>query len=128
MEYGAQGSMGRKGAWGGREYGAQGAWGGREYGADGSQGAEESMGRKGLGAVPREYGEGPREPGAEGTGRKGSWGGREYGAREYGAEESMGRAEGSLGRSTFETQCGTSSCRVWLRSMRLRASGAVEVR
>ena len=40
--------VGRKGAWGGREYGAEGSlgrkggWGGREYGAEGS------MGRKGV--------------------------------------------------------------------------------
>ena len=47
--------------------GRKGAWGGREYGADGS------MGRKGV------WGE--KEYGAEGSlGRKGVWGGREYGA------------------------------------------------
>ena len=63
--------MGRKGAWGGREYGADGrlgrtgVWGGREYGADGS------------------------------TGQKGGWGGRDS---EYGTEGSMGRkGVGALG-------------------------------
>ncbi len=63
-EAGAKGSLGRKGAWGGREAEAEGrlgrkrvVWGGREYGA------EASMGR-----------------------RKGEWG-----EREYGAEGSMGR-------------------------------------
>jgi hypothetical protein len=41
-EYGAEGSLGRKGGWGGSEYGAEasmgrkGAWGGREYGALGT--------------------------------------------------------------------------------------------
>ena len=41
LEYGAEGSLGRKGVWGGREYGAEGSlgrkgvWGGREYGSEG---------------------------------------------------------------------------------------------
>jgi hypothetical protein len=70
-EAGAEGSMGRTGGWGGREYGAD---------SEGSRpGAEGSMGRKG--------GWGGREYGAEGSmGGKGVWGGGEYGA-----EGSMGR-------------------------------------
>jgi hypothetical protein len=46
-EYGAEGSMGRKRVWGGSEYGAEGSmgrkgvWGGREYGPEWSM-----MGRK----------------------------------------------------------------------------------
>ena len=72
---GAEGSMGRTGAWGGKEHGADGSmgrtggWGGREAGAKGS------LGRKGAW--------GGREPGAELEGslgpradsrRKGAWG------------------------------------------------------
>ena len=75
----ADGSMGRKGVWGGREpradgsLGRKGVWGGWEYGAEGS------MWRMGAW--------GGREPGAEGSlGRMGAWGGWEYGA-----EGSMGR-------------------------------------
>ena len=74
----AEGRLGRKGAWGGREPGAEGSmgrkrgWGGREPKAEGS------LGRKGGrgGSVHRS------EYGADGRlGRKGAWGGREYGAQ-----------------------------------------------
>ena len=62
-----EGSMGRKGVWGGREPGAggslgrKGAWGGREPGAGGSLGREGAWGG--------------REPVVEGSlGREGVWG------------------------------------------------------
>ena len=89
----AEGRLGRKGAWGGREAGAEArlgrteGWGGREAGADGS------MGRTGVW--------GGSEPEA---GRKGAWGEREAVAearlgrkRAWGGSEA--RAEGSMGRT-----------------------------
>ena len=69
----AEGRLGRKGAWGGREAGAE-ARLGRKVGRGGSEaGADARPGRKGVWGGGREYG-------AEGSmGRKGGWGGREYG-------------------------------------------------
>ena len=98
----AEGRMGRKRAWGGREPGAEGslgrtgAWGGREYGAEGRQGRTGLWGR--------------RENGAEGRlGRKpeGVWGGREYGA------------EGSMGRKA-SPDTPTSTCTLKLRHFSAR--------
>ena len=75
----AEGRLGRKGAWGGREAGAEGrlgrkaGWGGRQHGPEGR------LGRTGVW--------GGTEYGAERSmGGKGVWGGTEYGA-----EGSMGR-------------------------------------
>ncbi len=82
-EPGAEGSLGRKGAWGQRGSGADGSlgrmgvWGGwpGESGAEGSMGRKGVWGQRGLG---RKGVWGGWEPGAEGCmGRKGVWGGRE---------------------------------------------------
>jgi hypothetical protein len=84
----AEGRLGRKGGWGGREHGAEGrlgwkrrqgrtgVWGGREAGADGSMGRKRAWGGREPGAVRAEAS----------MGRKRVWGGSEYGA-----EGSMGR-------------------------------------
>ena len=81
----ADGRLGRKRGWGGREHGAEAslgrkrAWGGSEPGAEGRLPSAVPVGRKGAW--------GGREPRAEGSlGWKGGWGGREP------------RAEGSMGR------------------------------
>jgi hypothetical protein len=78
-ESGAEWSLGRKGAWGGREPG-----GGREHGAEGTRSImmgryQGRLGRKELGAERR-------------MGRKGKcqWGGREAWAQEPGADGSLG--------------------------------------
>ena len=102
-EYGAEGSLGRKGAcvhtWGGQERGArvlgapsslgrQAAWGAREPGAEleGSLsrevGAPGSLERKGAwgGRDPQWAGREAATGAGRGLGRKGVWGGREPGA------------------------------------------------
>ena len=82
----AEGRLGRKGAWGGREPGAEAsqglkrAWGGSEHGAEASMGRGGAWGGREYDRGGREYDRGGREPGAEGsTGRKAAYGGREYG-------------------------------------------------